>query len=132
MHLELIFTILSLAVSIGGVVAYFTKKPCSSTIILIILIVLVLISGVEIGRYFSHKHKIDFVSKEIEECLLEKGPRTIEQLKLLVPVDDTSDLYEAVNKLVESKVIKYDVRILYDEQRNSYQVGVYVIKFLGD
>ena len=125
MSLDTILAILGLAISIGGFVSLFIRD--SKIILVSVLSVLILLSAIGAYRTISHQQEIKYVSSQIVKCLSENGPSTIEQLKLCVHHPNFSDLFESIDKLVRSERIQYQVREFYDIQRNSYQVGIYIL-----
>jgi len=125
MSLDTILAILSLAISIGGFISLFIRD--SKIILVIVLCMLILLSAIGAYRTISHQQEIEYVSSQIVKCLSKNGPSTIEQLKLCVHHPNFSDLFESIDTLVRARKIEYEVREFYDIQRNSYQVGVYVL-----
>jgi len=123
MSLDTILAILSLAIAIGGFVSLFIHD--SKIILVSILSVLILLSAIGVYKIVSHQQEIKYVSSQIVRCLSERGPSTIEQLKLCVNFSNFSDFFESIDELVRSEKVQYQVREFYDIQKNSYQVGVY-------
>lgn len=130
MSSDTLLSITSLAISIGGLVHIFRLGDRGKAVVIGVAIsALAILSAVGVYRAVQHQTEITYVSGEVMKAL-GKDPSTINELEQSIHHANFPDLLEAVDNLVRSGKIQYEIRKLYDAQRNAYSVGVYFVPTL--
>lgn len=130
MDLNTILSIASLSISVGGLVpVFFLQDRVKAVVFGVVISSLVLLSAIGVYRAVQHQAEIRYVSSEVKKAL-GKNPSTINQLEQSIHHVDFVLLLEAVDNLVRSGKIQYQIEKLYDTQRNAYLVGVYYVPTL--
>lgn len=130
MDLNIILSISSLAISVGGLVpVFFLPERKKAVVFGVVISFLILLSAVGVFRAVQHRSEIRYVSIEVQK-VLGKSPSTINQLEQSLHHVGYALLLEAVDNLVRSGKIQYQVEKLYDAERNAYFVGVYSVPTL--
>ncbi|KPA18762.1 conserved hypothetical protein, membrane [Candidatus Magnetomorum sp. HK-1] len=126
-NLDSTLSIISLALSIGGLVPIFRLQDQRKALLLAVMIsVLVLLSTISLYRVFQHQKEVEYVSGEVIN-VLGKGPKTINQIDQNIYHIDYAILLEAVEDLVRTDKIHYESMKLFDVQQNEYTVSVYSV-----
>lgn len=130
MDFNTVLSIVSLSISVGGLVpVFFLQERARAVVYGIVISSLILLSTVGVYRAFQHQAEIRYVAGEVQKAL-GKSPSTINQLEQSIHHVEYALLLEAVDKLVRSGKIQYQIEKLYDAQRNAYFVGIYYVPTL--
>lgn len=128
MTLQMVFTILSLALSIGSFVRVFLgRRPAGKITIAVIISAVVILGMVALCDHYLHQRRVKAVEVMVVDEL-RKETRTFDQLyEGLFPVESPT-LTEALDQLVNQHVVGHRMLELQDHAGETFRVRGYYRK----
>lgn len=127
MTIELILSILSFALSVGGLVPVIIGEPTRSRIVIaIIFAVLLSTTGIVLYRDYSHEYRVGSIMNEIERKL-DKSAWTYNQIHEAVHYQPPQITREALFRLVKEGRVG-DKQEIFIKDGSEWKVRIYYLR----
>lgn len=128
MTLQIVLSVISFAISLGGFVKIVASKDDSKrTQLLVFITTLFLLSGVTLYQKYQHDSSVESVSRQIISEFGE-GYRTSEEIYVALPLKDFQIANEALEDLVDSGKLGQKISDLRDDSGATHPVRLYYLK----